>query len=126
MTKHKEIIQLPGLEFSHRNIMASCGIAQKNCRQASKRTKELKLSWPLDESMTDIELQRLMLSNQNKVSPNRRMPDYAYIRKELLRMNIHCIFTMQDVSFMHLKELGRLCIKLIKNAPRLRFRLLLC
>ena len=29
MTKYREIIRLTGLGFSQRNIMASCGVAQK-------------------------------------------------------------------------------------------------
>lgn len=44
MTKYREIIRLTGLGFSQRNIMASCGVSQKNCRQSSKtcqRTKYL-------------------------------------------------------------------------------------
>lgn len=60
MTKYREIIRLTGLGFSQRNIMASCGVAQKTVVKVQKRARELNLSWPLDESMTDVELQRLM------------------------------------------------------------------
>ena len=59
MTKYREIIRLTGLGFSQRNIMASCGVAQKTVVKVQKRARELNLSWPLDESMTDTELQRL-------------------------------------------------------------------
>lgn len=38
--------------------------------------------------MTDTELQRLMFSKENMVSPNKRMPDYAYIHKKLLRNGV--------------------------------------
>lgn len=38
--------------------------------------------------MTDTELQRLMFSKENMVSPNKRMPDYNYIHKELLRNGV--------------------------------------
>ena len=62
MTKYREIIRLTGLGFSQRNIMASCGVAQKTVVKVQKRARELNLSWPLDESMTDVELQRLMFS----------------------------------------------------------------
>ncbi len=88
MTKYREIIRLTGLGFSQRDIMASCGVAQKTVVKVQKRARELKLSWPLDESMTDTELQRLMFSKENKVSTNKRMPDYAYIHKELLRNGV--------------------------------------
>ena len=88
MTKYREIIRLTGLGFSQRDIMASCGVAQKTVVKVQKRARELNLSWPLDEAMTDTELQRLMFSKENKVSPNKRMPDYAYIHKELLRNGV--------------------------------------
>ena len=88
MTKYREIIRLTGLGFSQREIMASCGVAQKTVVKVQKRVRELKLSWPLDESMTDTELQKLMFSKENTVSPNKRMPDYDYIHKELLRNGV--------------------------------------
>ena len=51
MTKYREIIRLTGLGFSQRDIMASCGVAQKTVVKVQKRARELKLSWPLDESI---------------------------------------------------------------------------
>lgn len=70
--------------FARRDIMASCGVAQKTVVKVQKRARELKLSWPLDETLTDGELQKLMFSKENKVSSNKRMPNYNYIHKELL------------------------------------------
>lgn len=67
MTKYREIIRLTGLGFSQRDIMASCGVAQKTVVKVQKRARELNISWPLDEAMTDTELQRLMFSKENKV-----------------------------------------------------------
>ena len=88
MTKYREIIRLTGLGFSQRNIMASCGVSQKTVVKVQKRARELNISWPLDDSMTDTELQRLMFSKESKVSAKKRMPDYDYIRKELLRNGV--------------------------------------
>lgn len=88
MTKYKEIIRLTGLGFSQHKIMASCGVAQETVVKVQKRARELNLTWPLDESMTDTELQKIMFSKESSVSPNKRMPDYAYIRKELLRNGV--------------------------------------
>lgn len=88
MTKYREIIRFTGLGFSQRNIMASCGVAQKTVVKVQKRARELNLSWPLDESMTDTELQRLMFAKESLVSKNKCMPDYDYIHKELLRNGV--------------------------------------
>ena len=64
MTKYREIIRLTGLGFSQRNIMASCGVSQKTVVKVQKRARELNISWPLDESMTDTELQMQYVGGQ--------------------------------------------------------------
>ncbi len=88
MTKYREIIRLTGLGFSQRNIMASCGVAQKTVVKVQKRAKELNLIWPLDNSMTDSKLEGLLFPKEDKISSSKRMPDFAYIRKELLRNGV--------------------------------------
>lgn len=66
MTKYREIIRLTGLGFSQRDIMASCGVAQKTVVKVQKRARELSLLWPLNEAMTDTELQKPMFSHENR------------------------------------------------------------
>ena len=88
MTKYREIIRLTSLGFSQRDIMASCGVAQKTVVKVQKRAKELNLAWPLKETLTDIELKKLINQKNEAVSSNKRMPDFAYIRKELLRNGV--------------------------------------
>ena len=88
MTKYREILRLTGLGFSQRDIMASYGVAQKTVVKVQKRAKALSISWSLDESLTDIELEKLMFQQEDKPSSKRRMPDYDYIRKELLRNGV--------------------------------------
>lgn len=83
MTKCRKIIHPTGLEFSQRDIVASCGVKQKTVVKVQEGAKELKLSQPLDEAMTDTEFQRFMSSKENKASLNECMFDYAYIYKEL-------------------------------------------
>ena len=88
MTKYREIIRLTGLGFSQRDIMASCGVAQKTVVKVQKRARELKLSWPLDENDTDAVLAEKFFPSAKQVTSHKRMPDYDYIRKELLRNGV--------------------------------------
>jgi transposase len=88
MTKYREIIRLTSLGFTQRNIMASCGVAQKTVVKVQHRAKELNLEWPLDDFLTDIALGKLLFPKSNKPATEKRMPDYAYIRKELLRNGV--------------------------------------
>lgn len=68
--------------------MQSINVSQKTVVKVQRRARELKLSWPLDESMTDIELGKLMFPKEPKQTL-KKMPDFDYIRKELLRNGVN-------------------------------------
>jgi len=89
MTKNREIIRLSSLGLSQRNIMLSIGVAQKTVVKIQRRAKELGLEWPLDEAMTDASLEKYMFpKNRLKEANNKRMPNFAYVHKELLRNGV--------------------------------------
>ncbi|OLR54938.1 integrase [Hornefia porci] len=88
MTRYREILRLTALGLSQRNIMQSINVSQKTVVKVQRRAGELKLSWPLDESMTDIELGKLMFPKEPKQTL-KKMPDFDYIRKELLRNGVN-------------------------------------
>ena len=60
MTQYREILRLTALGLSQRNIMQSINVSQKTVVKVQRRAKELNLSWPLDESLTDSELGKMM------------------------------------------------------------------
>ena len=88
MTKYREILRLKSLGFSERNIAASCGVSRNTVAKVTKRAEELQLKWPLDFDMTDSVLDNLMFP-KDKSATKKRMPDYDYIRKELLRNGVN-------------------------------------
>ena len=88
MTKYREILRLTALGLSQRNIMQSINVSQKTVVKVQRRAREMNLSWPLDESMTDIELGKLMFPKESKQTP-KKMPDFNYIRKELMRSGVN-------------------------------------
>ena len=88
MTKYREILRLKSLGFSERNIAHSCGVSRNTVAKVIKRAAEINLSWPLDHDMTDSALEE-MLFPKVKSATNRRMPDYDYIRRELLRNGVN-------------------------------------
>ncbi len=87
MTKYREIIRLSSLKFSERNIALSCSVSRNTVSKVLKRAEEMNLFWPLDETMTGEVLEKLLFPKGQSVT-NKRMPDYAYIRKELLRNGV--------------------------------------
>ena len=89
MTKYREILRLTSLGFSQRNIMQSCDVSQKTVVKVQRRARELKLEWPLSASLTDEALEKLMFPKELRTSTPRRMPNFEYIRKELLRNDVN-------------------------------------
>ena len=51
------------------------------------KATEMDISWPLDFGMTDGALEELLFPS-DKSATDRRLPDYNYIRKELLRNGV--------------------------------------
>ena len=90
MTKYREILRLTAMGLSQQNTADSCGVSKKTVNRVLKRAKELNISWPLDPNQTDELLAELFFSSANRQpNSNKRMPDYEYIRKELLRNGVN-------------------------------------
>ena len=88
MTKYREILRLSSLNLSQQNIADSCNVSKKTVNRVLKRAKELGISWPLDANETDAVLAEKFFPSAKQVKTNKRMPDYDYIRKELLRNGV--------------------------------------
>ena len=88
MTKYREIIRLHSLMISERTIAESCGVSRNTVSKVLKKCKELEISWPLGTEMTDARLEELLFP-KTKTTANKRLPDYDYIRKELLRNGVN-------------------------------------
>ena len=86
MTKYREILRLASLGLSQQSIADSCGASKKTVNRVLKRAKEIDLYWPLDENETDAVIaEKLFPSAPAKISSGKKMPDFDYIQKELLR-----------------------------------------
>ena len=89
MTRYREILRLSNLGLSQQNIADSCGVSKKTVNRVLKKAKELNISWPIDANDTDEVLaEKLFPSASKTVTSNKRMPDFANIRKELLHNGV--------------------------------------
>ena len=88
MTKYREILRLKSLGLSQQSIADSCNVSKKTVNRVLKRAKELNISWPLDKSDTDAVLAEMFFPSAKQVRSNKRMPDYDYVHKELLRNGV--------------------------------------
>ena len=87
MTKYREILRLSSLGFSNRNIALSVPCSRNTVAKVLKLAQELDISWPLEDNQTDEVLEGLFYPKQCDRS-QKRMPDYDYIHKELLRNGV--------------------------------------
>jgi len=88
MTQYREILRLRSMNLSQMNIAASCGASKKTVNKVLKAAGEHRLSWPLDDAMTDAVLEKKLFPKTPKVSPTKQMPDFDHIRRELLRNGV--------------------------------------
>ena len=82
MNKYREILRLPSLGFSNRNIVWSVPCSRNTVAKVLKRAQELEISWLLEDNQMDEVLEGLFYPKQRDRS-QKRMPDYDYIHKEL-------------------------------------------
>ncbi len=90
MTKYREILRLASLGISQQRIADSSGVSKKTVNRVIKRAKELSISWPLGENETDAVLAEMLFpAAPRSVTSNKKMPDFDYIQKELLRNGVN-------------------------------------
>ena len=90
MTNYREILRLASLGLSQQNIADSSGVSKKTVNRVLKRARELDIFWPLEPDETDAVLaDKLFPSTLKQVSSTKRMPDFDYIRTELLRNGVN-------------------------------------
>ena len=89
MTKYREILRLTALGLSQRDIIQCIGVSQKTVVKIQHRAQELKLAWPLDKKLTDAELGKLMFPKETTAKQPKKLPDFDYIQKELLRNGVN-------------------------------------
>ena len=91
MTKYREIIRLAGLNLSQTNIALSVSASKTTVNKVLEDAKAQNLVWPLDPKYTDDVLAQTLFPKVETAtsSANKRMPDFSYIRKELLRYGVN-------------------------------------
>ena len=87
MTKYYEILRLQSLGFSARNIALAVPCSRNTVSKVLRLAAEKGISWPLPDGTTDADLEKQLSPSAPSVS-TKRMPDYAYIRRELMKNGV--------------------------------------
>ena len=89
MTKYREILRLLSNKLKTDEIVQACNVSKKTVIKVKKRAAELGISWPLDTGMTDEKLETILFPKPSRPASSKRMPDFDYVRKELLRNGVN-------------------------------------
>jgi transposase len=89
MTKYHEILRLSALGLSLRTIEKSLHVSQHTITKVQQMAKELSVSWEQVKPLTDAELEQKLFPKNPAPNTSKRMPDFDYIRKELLHNGVN-------------------------------------
>lgn len=91
MTKYREILRLRSLGLSQNDIAASCQVSKKTVNRGLKLSIERNLRWPLEDCLTDREIDKIIHPNGNEARKNtdRKLPDFEHVKSELLRNGVN-------------------------------------
>ena len=87
MTNYREILRLHSLGLNKTEIASSCQCARNTVAATLQRAANCGLQWPLPEEMSDKQLSERLFPSSTS-TPVYKMPDYAYVHKELQRSGI--------------------------------------
>lgn len=103
MRKIVEILRLKhecGLK--HRRIARSVGVARSTVCDYLYRAAAAGLSWPLPESMTEVEVERLLFPPAPVIAPGLRpQPDWVTVHQELRRKGMTLLLAWQEYKTAH-------------------------
>ena len=83
MVNYREILRLKSLGYSNTDIAASVHNARNTVSQVLSIADALQIKWPLDDDVTNEDLQTLLYPNRKKQDEDRLIPDYPKIHREL-------------------------------------------
>jgi len=98
MRKIKEVLRLKWAnDLSDRKIAQSCNISRHAVTSYLDRAKQAGLSWPLPDTLSDVELDRQLFPIPQKLSGKDRIPpDLLKIHQELQKKNVTLFLLWQE------------------------------
>lgn len=84
MTNYREILRLKALGMNKQETAAIVGCSRNTVAEVLRRAEALNLSYPLADEITDSKLAALLYPSAT-AKPVYKMPDYAYVAKEMMK-----------------------------------------
>ena len=88
MVDYREILRLAHENCSQRSIAASIHSSHHTVSEILKAAKEKHIEWPLDENVTNAQLEEILFPNKYYLHCNYLPPDFEHIHKELAKPGV--------------------------------------
>ena len=96
MTNYREILRLSSLGYSQRSIESSVRSSHQTVKFALERAKELNISWPIDDDITNEMLDEMFVGNRKSASIPYAVINYEYIHRELSKKGVTLTLLWQE------------------------------
>lgn len=88
MINYREILRLHAMKQSQRTIRSSVHCSDHTIRSVLEEAARKGINWPLDEEITNADLEQLLFPDKHKNICQYVEPDYPYIHRELAKSGV--------------------------------------
>ena len=88
MVDYREILRLKSLGYKNTDIAVSVHSSRNTIQEVVNIAGALKISWPLDDDISNAALEELLYPDRKAKDENRLAPDYPKIHRELARKGV--------------------------------------
>ena len=88
MTDYLKILRLDYLDYSQRRIADSTRCSRHTIRKVLEVASKANIHWPLDEDITNTELERILFPDKYQKISTYVEPDYPYIHREIAKPGV--------------------------------------
>ena len=105
MVNYREILRLSSdKNYSVRELLATVHCSYRTYRETIEAAKAKGISWPLDDDVTNSELQDFLFPGKYASLPIYAMPDFARIHKELSKAGVNLTLLHEEYTNRCLTE----------------------
>ena len=114
MIDYREILRLDSLGYSRRRISSMVNSSHHTVEDTLKAAHDTGITWPLEDDVTNAELQGILFPWKYVSDSVYAMPDFAYIHRELAKNGVtltllweeYCTKVRSNGSVPYCKEHG--------------------
>ena len=108
MVNYREILRLSALKHVQRDIYSAMHCSDHTVRAVLREAAKHNIHWPLDEDITNAELERILFPDKYQKISTYVEPDYPYIHRELAKPGVIAARREDDIVAAGIDMIHRL------------------